>query len=401
MIEYLLSVIDYTYILYFFHMLRNEQIKKIKFIFAVLMVSVVQFASELVEMPRIYASIQDDIIVVIFLILYAKSSKIRTVLDALIIKILFNFSLSFCVTIANLISVDIHLSLQPGMYRYVFSFILKCFIILLMYIEIRQIKKSEMLMNRNNSMAIIGCLLISNFFSAIIMQLSENNKEFLITMIMLNIIIFLFLVFVMNFGMITKKNYDMEIFKEIVSMTEKNINEIVIQQREIQKIIHDTKNQMLEIDMMVEKNQLEEIRPFIKRWQENFYSSYHTPVCLNVYIDNILCNKMEEYPDINFDLKINVPEQISMNTTDLISLLTIVIDHSCETLRKNKSSQYYLEITCNENEFEIFESYQPCQINTIKDSFKENYLTNIVKKYHGDRVIENKGKYKQSILLFI
>ena len=56
MSEYLFSVIDYCYVLLFFHLLTNKKIEKVKFIIAVVIFSSIQYVSEFVELPRMYAS---------------------------------------------------------------------------------------------------------------------------------------------------------------------------------------------------------------------------------------------------------------------------------------------------------------------------------------------------------
>ena len=184
-------------------------------------------------------------------------------------------------------------------------------------------------------------------------------------------------------------------------MTEKNIDQIEIQQREIQKLIHDTKNQLLEIEMMIDQNEIEKIKPYIRQWQVNYYSSYRTPICLNVYINNILQSKIHEFSDITFHLTINVPEIINMNTTDLIAFLTILINRSCNLLRKNKKSDYYLEIRYFDNELEIYEHFPICMVKEPKyiNKFQDDYLKSIIEKYNGDLDVSENEEYKQCILL--
>ena len=168
--------------------------------------------------------------------------------------------------------------------------------------------------------------------------------------------------------------------------------------------MHDTKNQILEIDMMVEQNRIDQIRPFIKEWQKYFFTGFHTPVCLNVYIDHILRCKIEEYPDIQFDLKLQIPEYIPMNTSDLISLFTILIDYSCRIQMKNHQSVYRLEICVKDHELEIYEKYSfdhNFKLN-YELEFKNKFIKNIVNKYQGNiNQISTGDTVEQSILLFL
>lgn len=401
MSEYLFSVIDYCYVLLFFHLLTNKKIEKVKFIIAVVIFSSIQYVSEFVELPRMYASLKDNFLLMFFLIAYSKKIDFKNIVNAFIIDTLFFFTLSFCITMADLLNIDLRLSLEPGIFRLIFTLILKVIMFLLMWFEVMQIKKTEVLVERKSFMIIIICLGVGTFISSRILQLSEENDKFLFLMILYETIFFVILCFVLYYRIILKKKYDMTIFKELIAMTEKNIDQIEIQQREIQKLIHDTKNQLLEIEMMIDQNEIEKIKPYIRQWQVNYYSSYRTPICLNVYINNILQSKIDEFSDIMFHLTINVPEIINMNTTDLIAFLTILINRSCNLLRKNKKSDYYLEIRYFDNELEIYEHFPICLVKEPKyiNKFQDDYLKSIIEKYNGDLDVSENEEYKQCILL--
>ena len=401
MSEYLFSVIDYCYVLLFFHLLTNKKIEKVKFIIAVVIFSSIQYVSEFVELPRMYASLKDNFLLMFFLIAYSKKIDFKNIVNAFIIDTLFFFTLSFCITMADLLNIDLRLSLEPGIFRLIFTLILKVIMFLLMWFEVMQIKKTEVLVERKSFMIIIICLGVGTFISSRILQLSEENDKFLFLMILYETIFFVRLCFVLYYRIILKKKYDMTIFKELIAMREKNIDQIEIQQREIHKLIHDTKNQLLEIEMMIDQNEIEKIKPYIRQWQVNYYSSYRTPICLNVYINNILQSKIDEFSDITFHLTINVPEIINMNTTDLIAFLTILINRSCNLLRKNKKSDYYLEIRYFDNELEIYEHFPICMVKEPKyiNKFQDDYLKSIIEKYNGDLDVSENEEYKQCILL--
>lgn len=402
MSEYLFSIIDYCYILLFFHLLTNKKIEKVKFIISVLMISSIQYLSEFVELPRIYASLKDNLLIMLFLISYSKKVDYKNIVNAFIIDTLFFFTLSLCITIANLLRIDLQLSLEPGIFRLIFTLVLKSIMILLMWLEVVQIKKTEVLVERKSFVIIIICLGVSAFISSCILQLSEENDKYLFLMILYETVFFVLLCFVLYYRIILKKKYDMSIFKELIIMAENNIDQIGNQQQEIQKLIHDTKNQLLEIEMMINQNEIEKIKPYIRQWQISYYTSYRTPICLNIYINNILQSKMDEFYDIAFHLTINVPVSIDMKTTDLISFLTILISRSCNLLRKNKQFDYYLEIRYFDNELEIYEHFPVCLVKEPEyiNKFKDDYLKSIIERYNGDVAVSVNQEYRQSILMF-
>lgn len=143
MSEYLFSVIDYCYVLLFFHLLTNKKIEKVKFIIAVVIFSSIQYVSEFVELPRMYASLKDNFLLMFFLIAYSKKIDFKNIVNAFIIDTLFFFTLSFCITMADLLNIDLRLSLEPGIFRLIFTLILKVIMFLLMWFEVMQIKKNR------------------------------------------------------------------------------------------------------------------------------------------------------------------------------------------------------------------------------------------------------------------
>ena len=210
MSEYLFSVIDYCYVLLFFHLLTNKKIEKVKFIIAVVIFSSIQYVSEFVELPRMYASLKDNFLLMFFLIAYSKKIDFKNIVNAFIIDTLFFFTLSFCITMADLLNIDLRLSLEPGIFRLIFTLILKVIMFLLMWFEVMQIKKTEVLVERKSFMIIIICLGVGTFISSRILQLSEENDKFLFLMILYETIFFVILCFVLYYRIILKKKYDMK-----------------------------------------------------------------------------------------------------------------------------------------------------------------------------------------------
>lgn len=90
-----------------------------------------------------------------------------------------------------------------------------------------------------------------------------------------------------------------------------------------------------------------------------------------------------------------------MNTTDLIAFLTILINRSCNLLRKNKKTDYYLEIRYIDNELEFYEHFPICLVKELKyiNKFQDDYLRSIIEKYNGDVDVSENEEYKQCILL--
>lgn len=111
----------------------------------------------------------------------------------------------------------------------------------------------------------------------------------------------------------------------------------------------------------------------------------------NVYIDAVLRQKMVEYSDIEFQLDLVVTNDFKMNGTDLVSLLTNIIDNACEELRRIQGSEMILNIKGSGKQLIITER-NICRRNhdfeTTKNKKEHGYglkiIQEIANKYDGN-----------------
>lgn len=401
-LEYLFSLIDYGCLLFFFHYLNYEKINRMKFIIAIFLMSLVQFLSEFWLLPRYIISIKDFILIFSFFIIYTKYRNARTVLNALIINVLFIFILTLCINVANVIFVDIHMTLVFGIYRIFFTLTIKVLIFMLMYFCLSQLRKLEFDISDKSFRITALFLCLSGFLAAYILQLSEYNREQLFLMVLIEIIVFTLFCFSLTYNMLMRKNYYNLMFQKLILMTESHIEQISNEHKQIEKLIHDTKNQILEMDMLIQQNEKDKAHQYIENWLRNFVYSHEVALCLNVYIDSVLRQKMKDYPMIEFHLKLQIPENIPMKTTDLLSIITIIVEQSCNVIKNSANKIYHLEIKGNEYELSFIERYETNGIFLKKDVFKESYIKELFQKYDGDitTTIENGEITKSFFLIF-
>lgn len=392
---------DYTYILYFFHKLNHDDIHKVKFMVAVFGISLIQLFSELIKLPRFVVSLKDVMLILAFLVVYVKNKSRTSFLNAFIIDVLFFFLLTLCVTIANILSIDLKLTMVFGAYRTIFTIIIKIAIIIMMYLIISQIEKVEVYSNKKVLLSSSISLGICGIVASYILQLSEENRNQLLVMIILELVALFLFCFVIFYNMMIKKNYEAIMFQQMIEMTEKNIDKIAQEQKKIQQVIHDSKNTLLEVDEMITQGKVDQIHSYINDSLKNSMYTYESPLCLNVYIDSILREKIRLYSEIQFDLTLQIPERIPIKTTDLIALVSMVIDKSCNQIQKENGTFYHLELIGNEHELSINECFFTQQIEVDMRFSRESYLMALIKKYDGDIILSTQGnEFQQSIMLF-
>lgn len=402
-IEYLFSLADYAFLLYFYLYLNHEKINmKKRFFIAILMMALIQYASELFILPKFISSVKDNIFIFLFLFLYGKKKNINNSLNALMISSLFLFLLSLCVNLANMISINIGLTLIFGMYRIIFTIVIKACIILMMYLILSQLRKVEFDTSNKTFMITIICLSICGILASYILQLSEGNQNWMIAMILIEIIAFCILYFSLTYNILMKKNYHAGMFQQLIALTEQQIDEISLEHKQTQILIHDVKNQMLEIDDMANRNETDKIHEYINQWMKSFVFSHVTPLCLNIYVDHVLRQKMKEYPMILFHNKLQIPEHIPMNTTDLLSFITMILDKSCKSIKQHDDKNYYFELKGNDYELNLYESYYYDTESKKNDSFSESYIKELIEKYDGtSSIVIKESIFTQSILLIL
>lgn len=382
-VEYLFSVIDYGCLLYFFHYLNYKRIQKYRFLIAVLIISLIQFLSELFSLPRYLVSVKDFVLIFSFLMIYEKERTIRTVLNAVIINALFIFLITLYINVANIIFVDIQLTLDFGIYRIFFTLIMKIVIGIFMYYSLSQLRKLALDISDKSFIITSICLCLSGFFAAYVLQLSENNRDQLFSMVLIEIIVFVLFSFSLTYNMMMKKNYQAELFEKLIKMTESHIEIIAKEQKKTEKLMHDTKNQMIEIDEYIKQDKRNLAHEHMNQWFKAFAYSHEVPLCINIYVDSVLRQHIKEYPMIEFQFKLQIPEHICMNTTDLLSMITMILETSLEVTKHSKEKKYYLELKGNEHELFLFERYTVNESYIEKDNFKESYIKELIHKYDG------------------
>ncbi|MEG0453019.1 MAG: GHKL domain-containing protein [Coprobacillus sp.] len=107
---------------------------------------------------------------------------------------------------------------------------------------------------------------------------------------------------------------------------EEYIKNYKYKEEEIKKIRHDFKNHMSVIGNITQE---EKVQAYIKEMNESFNNITDEYVLSsgNIYVDAIIQTKTKEYPNILFDVKLEI-EGLSMNPKDLSTLIFNLLDNA-------------------------------------------------------------------------
>lgn len=396
--EYAFSVIDYTYILLAFLLLEGKEIKLKKNILPIIVIALIQQITEIIELPVFIISLKDGILIILFLLANERSFKKITFLHALMIDSLFALFLTLGITIATLCSIDIIKTFEFGLYRLYFVLVLKVFVCSCLIMSVIQFKKIRILINQKNYSIFISCLIICEIITSLILQFSTHTQMKLFMVIFIGIA-GLILYILINYSILMKKNYDVELYKKMSDLTENQMQDFIIEQKETRKLIHDTKNTFLDIYIDLEHQSYDLAKEKVKKYLYESSSLSYQIKSANVYIDTVVRQKEKKYPDCEIILIQNIPENILIDSKDMIMVLTLLLDEICPNII---SKQLELKIQWNGNELSIRARGKVKNPKSVLQSGSFNYdlFQNIVNKYEGDLQIHHSENFECLILLF-
>lgn len=397
--EYAFSVIDYTYILLAFLLLEGKEIKFKKNILPIIVIALIQQITEIIELPVFIISIKDGILIILFLLTNERSFKKITFLHALMIDSLFALFLTLGITIATLCSIDIIKTFEFGLYRLYFVLALKVFVCSCLIMSVIQFKKIRILISQKNYSIFISCLIICEIITSLILQFSTHTQMKLFMVIFIGIA-GLILYILINYSILMKKNYDVELYKKISELTENQMQDFIIEQKETRKLIHDTKNTFLDIYIDLEHQSYDLAKEKVKKYLYESSSLSYQIKSANVYIDTVVRQKEKKYPDCEIILIQNIPENILIDSKDMIMVLTLLLDEICPNII---SKQLELKIQWNGNELSIRARGKVKNPKSVLQSGSFNYdlFQNIVNNYEGDLQIQHSENFECLILLFV
>lgn len=255
-----------------------------------------------------------------------------------------------------------------------------------------QISKYESLEFGKNTKYIISIILfIFSYLYMLLMTDLLSKTEFTYMYFIKNSQIY---VFVFTIAVLVLLSVAIIVFSRIRSKLEVEMyrNFIELSSHYTEQMIHDMRNSLDDIKHLSQNRRYEELESEISRELVKYGKLYPNSICINPYVDVILQNFIQEH-NLNYDIQIHVPKRIdSMDTQDLTTLLTCVLDNSL--VKENETFMFHMNL--KEKELILHAQY-PLDIKNMTPSNK-SILNIILNKYHGTKIMDSKD---MKIILFI
>ncbi len=240
-------------------------------------------------------------------------------------------------------------------------------------------KNPILLTNRNKIVLCIVFLLFDLIFTSytnsIYQQYNFTQVYFLKRK---NIILFItisFILFLIYFVTIVLSQYKTKIesksYKEFIQISNVYTSQMINEQKQIQLLIHDMRNSLDTIKTLANNQDYTQLESEINESLLKYGKMYPNSICTNPYLNVVLKNFITS-KGLDIDFKISVPEKINIEPSDLIILLSSLLDSSIDLLHIH------------------YTDYELCIHVRYEDNFKLSSITNsIVTKYKGQLSYSN------------
>lgn len=406
--EYTLSVIDYTYLLFFYLKLINKKWVWKKAVIEILLISLLQLFKDYTLVYSAYSLAIDCAFVTLFLFLCSEKYNVNNFLYALMIYGIFDFATIFFVSCAIELDVNINSTLVFGVNRLIFCIFIKTFTILIYISVFGSLQKLHVVMKDKveNAMLLSMSMILITF--AFILEKSKENDRIIFYTLLLSTIMISVLYLFYRYCKLLKEQADSKIIQHSIDITSEYVKSLEKEHEEIRKIRHDIMNQLTALEYLIEQKDFDEVKHLLYKLNESIDVN-KVSISGNVYIDAVLRQKIIEYEHITFDTDIKVTKDFMLEGSDLISLLSNIIDNACEELERISKNVFQLTIRGNTTQLIIKETNE-CRthVNMKTDKNKKLHgyglkiIEEIVHKYNGEINYGTENSlFKMSILILI
>ena len=406
-VEFGFSVIDYTYLLYFYHMLIDKKWEWKKAILGILLISILQFCKDEILFFDMWANIVDTIIITGFLFLNSKQYLLDYYFYALLIDNIFSFSITIFVSVAIKMGIDVSQTLVFGYERIIFVILLKIFVFFVLWCAVKFLVKHRIQDMKTETITVAITAVTLIIFNYLLGTTQDNAEILLYTVLLTLVMITNFYIFY-RYSIFIKSQSEAEIINQSINITSDYVTKLQKEQENIRKIRHDMKNQLTVLSILLTDGKTQEAENILHKLCDSV-DSVKGSISGNLFIDAILRQKMNEYQDIEFHLDIQVTKDCVIDGKYIISLLSNIIDNACEELRRIKETEFTLQINGNQSQMMI-KAQNKCRsdinFNTDKDKNEHGYglkiIHEIAHKYDGNVLIDVKdGFFDIRVLLLL
>lgn len=403
--EFGLNLIDYSYLLYFYLMLIQKKQEWKKAIIGILLISVIQFGKDQIFLFTILSKLIDVFLVTVFIFMYAKKYTLNYFFYALLIDAVFNFSITFFVSIAIEFGINIGQTLIFGPERILFALCLKIFVVFVLWITVRFLTRHH-INDMRTERIMVTITIVTIFVFNYLLSKSETNTDILLYTILLTLVMITNFYVFYRYSRFIQIQFENKIIEQSINITSEYVTKIQQEQENIRKVRHDMKNQLSVLSILLNDKRYDEASKILADLFEAVDLN-KTTISGNLFIDAILNQKMNEYKDIQFHLDIQITKDCVIDGKYIISLLSNIIDNACEELHRINENSFSLKLKGTQSQM-IIVSKNKCRneisFKTDKNKSEHGYglkiIHEIANRYHG-KVIKNieNGVFNISVLL--
>ena len=195
-----------------------------------------------------------------------------------------------------------------------------------------------------------------------------------------------------------QKRYNYELMAITNQMNKEIVENVHSQMQEIKKIRHNENNSYIALELLLEKNKVDEAISFVRQKISSIEKIPSYISTGNYILDALLNYAKIKYPELIFDLNINIIESFGIDGSDFCVLFGNALDNACESAFKcmKRGEDGYVKIELkSEHEtllLSILNSTSEIQdINNLKTMKKDKVnhglglksIEQVVDKYNG------------------
>ena len=355
--------------------ITKKEILKLSLTFVIGYASCVLFSSLMFSLSRvlgngyitqIFYALTLPIIVLVFTLIFLKGRKLHRCIKTIIlissIAVVEVSSKNIGFLIGYFTNTTFLLVLARSFPYICFPFI--CF--LLIHIDINHYR------NLSQEMVIIISVLSSLLVVASIYEQASMSQE--PATVGLLSLLDIVLLFILNFSYYaTYKNIEhrhritnLEVQKTLEDAERMSIEIDKNNREELEKIRHDIKNQFAYVDALLQQQKNEEAKQYVEEYLNTSNPVLHSFSCSNNVVNSIINLELTKakIKDIEIDVKVVVPPRLPFKDSDLVSLLTNMIDNALENYYSEDKAPIIVRIM-KQNDFIRFLVSNPINMENI------------------------------------
>lgn len=350
--EFIYCLSDNIFLLYAFSKFNSLRSKKF-LLFNIMAFSLIQYLLTFFSINRFVDSIRDAVLLIMFLFVSSKYRDEKNILYAMIIDILFGICLSLSVTVFYLLGADIEKTLEPGIYRFIFTIVLKSVTYLSVYSFTVVIKKMHEIFDNSHFLSLNIFFIIFEVVISMLLQYSETNEKISLVMVVLIIVMISSFTIFVHFITYLKQKNEIETINNIIDAIERQTILAINEQINLKIYMHDLKIGLDELYENWMNRDSYKIETSIKDLLLKHSQNNKNPLCSNLYVDSIIKQYMEKYKLLKFDLRLFVPVDIGVKAKDLLSLIVCTLNIITNGTNEYDQSTVKLDVLVKRNELYI------------------------------------------------